>query len=476
MKTFRLLILMVGIAGCSADKTSDHSGANSTENKPNIIYILADDLGYSDLGVYGQKIIETPNLDRMAAEGIHFTSHYAGTSVCAPSRCSLMTGKHIGHAEVRGNKQVEPTGQMPLSPEAITVAERLKEAGYQTALIGKWGLGVEGSTGEPNKQGFDYYFGYLDQILAHNYYPEYLVRNGEKVMLENEVQYLDSTAWHRGLGSYSTKKVDYSADLFTKDALRYLDEEREDPFFLYLAYTIPHDNGEGYPGLKMEVPNYGRYKDSGWEIKDQKGYAAMITRMDSAIGLLMQKLVERDLDNNTIVFFSSDNGPEMSYKFADFFDSNGIYRGGKRDLYEGGIRVPLIVRWPGKIDAGTVSSHQSAFWDFLPTACELAGVEPGETDGISFLPELTGGGDQPLHDYLYWEFYERTGSKAIRQGKWKGVKNNLKTETTPALELYDLETDPSESNDVSAQNPEVVVELENLMENAHTPSPNFSFK
>ncbi len=469
-KKITLLVLVIGLlTGCSS--------AGHADQKPNIIFIMADDLGYADLGCFGQEIINTPNLDQMAAEGIMFTQHYAGNTVCAPSRCSLMTGLHMGHAEVRGNKQAEPqpSGQQPLLAEAVTVAKLLKDAGYKTAMIGKWGLGNAGSSGEPSKQGFDYYYGYLDQVLAHNYYPEFLIRNGQKEILRNEVKYLSKEIWHKGLGSYSTKKVDYSHDLFTQDALRFIDENIENPFFLYLPYTIPHDNGEAEVGERMEVPDFGIYSDMDWG-SDQKGYAAMISRMDRDIGAILQKLKDEGIDENTLVIFTSDNGPEMNYSFAVNFDSNGEFRGGKRDLYEGGIREPFIARWPGRVLPGTVSDHISAFWDFLPTACEIAGVTvPGNVDGISYLPALTGKNNQPEHEYLYWEYYGKGGKKAIRKGPWKAVVNDLYNDPDSPVELYDLESDPGEKRNLADQYPEIVSELDSVMQVASSPSSVYSF-
>jgi len=468
MITFLLLLTMMS---CNSEKK------DSVHTKPNIIFIMADDLGYGDLGCFGQEIIKTPNLDQMAAEGIMFTQHYAGNTVCAPSRCSLMTGLHMGHAEVRGNKQAkpEPSGQQPLSDRAVTVAKLLKDAGYKTAMIGKWGLGNAGGSGEPTEQGFETYYGYLDQVLAHNYYPEYLMRNGKKEMLRNEVKYLSKEIWHKGLGSYSTGKVDYSHDLFTEDALRFIDENRENPFFLYLPYTIPHDNGEAAIGQRMEVPDFDIYSDKDWD-SDQKGYAAMITRMDRDIGAILQKLKDERIDESTLVIFTSDNGPEMNYPFAKNFDSNGVFRGGKRDLYEGGIREPFIARWPGKVSPGTVSDHISAFWDFLPTACEIAGVSvPENTDGISYLPTLTGKDMQAEHEYVYWEYYGKGGKKAIRKGHWKAVVNDLYNDPDSPVELYDLESDPGETRNLADQHPEIVSELDSIMLVASSPSSEYSF-
>jgi arylsulfatase A len=441
---------------------------------PNIIFIMADDLGYADLGCYGQHIIQTPNIDRLASSGVRFTHHYAGNTVCAPSRCALMTGYHMGHAQVRGNLQAEPSGQWPVSEETVTVAHLLNSAGYRTAMIGKWGLGIEHSTGDPMKQGFDYYYGYLDQVLAHNYYPEYLLRSGQREYLDNEVQYMDTSLWHNGLGSYSTRKSVYSHDLFLEDALRYLDENHEHPFLLYLPFTIPHENGEAPGGERMEVPDYEPYEKEEWP-SDTKGYASMITRMDRGIGMILDKLEKLGIDSNTVVFFTSDNGPMPGEEFTDFFNSNGSLRGGKRDVYEGGIRVPLIVTWKGTIQPGRISRHTGAFWDFLPTACELAGVQaPAGIDGISYLPELLGLA-QPGHEYLYWEFPGLGGKQALLRGKWKLVRNNCFGQDGGQPELYDLQLDPGEMNDLAEQYPELVKELSAYIESVRTESEIFPF-
>ncbi len=467
--------ILLSFSGCDAPEKQKSENEQSSQ-KTNIIYIMADDMGYGDAGCYGQEIIKTPHIDKMASEGIKFTQHYAGTSVCAPSRCVLMTGKHTGHAVVRGNKQAEPHGQMPIPDETVTVAELLKDGGYVTGMIGKWGLGITGSEGDPNKQGWDFFYGYTDQVLAHNYYPEYLIRNGKREYLDNEVKYLDSTAWHNGLGSYSTKKVDYSHDLFTNEALNFIKDNKDTSFFLYIPYTIPHNNGEAPDGQMQEVPDYGMYADKDWP-SDQKGYAAMITRMDKDIGQILQMLKNLGIDKNTFVVFTSDNGPmrEGKHGFTKFFDSNGPLKGSKRDLYEGGIREPYIAWWPGKIQPGATSDHISAFWDFLPTACDIANVPvPQDVDGISMLSELTGHSDeQKKHEYLYWEFHEGGKLQALRKGKWKAVRLNVFENPDAPVELYDLSVDIGEQNNIADQHPDIVKEMLKTMHNARTQDRNW---
>ncbi len=424
------------------------------QDQPNIIFILADDLGYGDLSCYGQRQIRTPNLDRMAAEGVRFTQFYAGSTVCAPSRSVLMTGQHTGHTYIRGNSKNN------FRPEDFTVAELLKQAGYRTGLIGKWGLGHEGSTGVPTRQGFDYFFGYLDQTHAHNYYPSFLVRNEARNRLRNVVPNEGSVG--QGVAS---QKVDYSHDLLTEEALAFIDRSGQEPFFLYLAYTIPHANNEARQE-GMEVPELGEYQNKDWPAPE-KGFAAMVTRLDRDIGRLLERLRQRGLQQRTIVFFSSDNGPHREGGHdPEFFDSNGILRGIKRDLYEGGIRVPMIVRWPGKAPAGAVSHHVGYFTDFLPTAAELAGVKsPDGIDGISFLPAILGQA-QKQHEYLYWEFYESGTAQAVRMGDWKGI---CKPFGGP-MELYHLKDDPGEQHNLADHHPEIVARIRQAMEKAHTPS------
>jgi len=448
------------------------SGARQEQAKPfrppNIIFILADDLGYGDLSCYGQTHFTTAALDRMAAEGVRFTDHYAGSTVCAPSRCCLMTGLHTGHARIRGNADV------PLEPADTTVAEALKEGGYDTALIGKWGLGEQGTTGHPGRKGFESFFGYLNQVHAHNYYPDFLWRNAERIALDNVVVFADS-GYAKGIGGAAVERRQYSHDLFTEEAFRFIRAHQERPFFLYLAYTIPHANNEsrliGRHG--MEVPDLGEFADRDWP-EPQKAHAAMICRLDRDIGRLLSLLEETGLDRDTVVFFSSDNGPHREGG-ADpgFFRSAGPFRGIKRDLYEGGIRVPLIVRWPGRIPGGRVSAHVSAFWDFMPTACEIATARvPHGLDGISFLPELLGH-TQAQHDVLYWEFHENPFSdQAVRSGRWKAVRHGL----AGPVELYDLSMDPGETRDIAAEQPDACGRLRPVFGSENLPNPVWKLK
>ncbi len=429
--------------------------ADTTPPKPNIIFVLADDLGYGDLGCYGQERIRTPRIDRMASEGMRFTQCYAGSTVCAPSRCTLMTGLHTGHCTVRGNAAV------PLQPEDRTVAEVLKGAGYATGLVGKWGLGEADSTGVPNKKGFDEFFGFLNQVHAHNYYPDFLWRNGEKVPIEGNVQ--------SGVKGVAEKRAQYAPDLFTKEALGFVERHKGGPFFLYLAYTIPHANNERTKaeGNGNEVPDLAPYADRDWPVPE-KAKAAMIARLDADVGKLLTKLKDLKVDGNTIVFFTSDNGPHKEGgNDPRFFNSSGGLRGIKRDLYEGGIRVPMIVRWPGHVPAGAVSHLQWAFWDFLPTCAELAGAKPHDgIDGISVVPTLLGKGEQKTHPYLYWEFHEGGSKQAVRFGDWKAVR------LRPAgpIELYDLRADVGEQNNVAGHHPDLVAKAAELMKEARTES------
>jgi arylsulfatase A-like enzyme len=430
--------------------------AQPPARKPNIIFILADDLGYGDLGCYGQKKIKTPNLDRMAAQGVRFTQAYAGSTVCAPSRCALMTGKHTGHCTVRGNARV------PLGKGESTLARLLRAIGYVTGLIGKWGLGEPGTTGHPNLQGFDYFFGYTDQVHAHNYYPDFLWRNQEKFPLPgNKVK-----------GGVAYERATYSHDLFTREALEFITKNKDRPFFLYLAYTIPHANNEaGKNG--MEVPSDEPYQNEPWP-QAQKNHAAMITRLDRDVGKLLDRLRELGLDENTIVFFSSDNGPHREGGGDPFFfRSSGPLRGFKRSLHEGGVRVPMIARWPGRVPAGKTSDQVWAFWDFLPTACDLAGAErPQGIDGISVAPTLLGKGGQKQHEFLYWEFHEGGFQQGVRTGDWKAVREKL----GGPLELYNLREDLGEKNDVAARHLDVVARIEAYLKTARTEDPRWPIK
>ncbi len=462
-KVIITLVIIPFILSCNKKDSGE-------SNPPNIIYILADDLGYGDLGCYGQQRIKTPEIDQMAKEGMMFTSHYSGSTVCAPSRCTIMTGLHTGHCFIRGNDRI------PLPPSETTTAMVLKKAGYSTALIGKWGLGNPGTTGVPTKKGFDYFFGYMDQRHAHNYYTSFLWRNEEKVELPNIVPNETGTS-----GGVATVKKAYSHDLFTEEALQFVEKQKESakPFFLYLAYTLPHANNEAGRELGdgMEVPDYGQYENTDWP-NPQKGHAAMISRLDRDVGSLLKKLKSLGLDKNTVVFFTSDNGPHAEGGIAhEFNNSNGSLRGHKRDLYEGGIRVPLIAWWPGNIKPGTKSGHISAFWDMMPTFAELGQADLGtKTDGISMLPTLLGKPDQKKHDYLYWEFYEWGGKQAIRKGKWKAVRLNIKQDFKNApVELYNLEKDVSETKNVASDNPKIVESMLQLMMESHSTSPHFEF-
>ncbi|PWD99484.1 arylsulfatase [Marinilabilia rubra] len=477
----KLLGLLMGVLILSACSHSQKE-KKETDSKPNIIYILADDLGYGDLGVYGQTKFETPNLDKMAEEGMLFTQHYAGSTVCAPSRSSLLTGQHTGHTAIRGNKEIMPEGQHPMSDKTFTLAEMLKEAGYTTGAFGKWGLGFIGTEGDPNNQGFDEFYGYNCQRQAHRYFPMHLWHNGQKVMLEGN--------------DFKDTEV-YSGDQIHEKALQFIENKKDETFFMYYPNVIPHaelimPEGEmmnKYRGEFEETPHVddrpgADYGDEPFEVKyycsqpePRTTFAAMVSLLDKQVGEVLAKLKELGIEDNTIVMFSSDNGPHMEGGAdPDFFDSNGDLRGYKRDLYEGGIRTPMIAWWPHKIKANSKTDHISAFWDVMPTFADLAEIKaPKNIDGISFLPELLGK-EQKQHEYLYWEFHEQGGKKAVRKGKWKAVKLNCFDEEKSTVELYDLSVDVGETNNVASENPEVVKELLEIMEKAHTPNPDFPFE
>lgn len=451
---------------------------NQTDARPpNIIFIMADDLGYGELGSYGQDVIRTPHLDQMAEEGIRFTQFYAGSTVCAPSRSTLMTGQHSGRTSIRGNKEILPIGQEPLPAEDVTIAEVLKAAGYATGAFGKWGLGGPGSEGVPTRQGFDEFFGFLCQRRAHFYYPEFLYRGEERVPIDgNEV--IDDPERHPGSGP-AVRAEHYAHDLIIAEALRFVESHRDEPFFLYLPATIPHASIEvPDDALAPYLDDQGRsiFPETGFtggHYSDQEqpraAYAAMISRLDRDVGRILARLEELGLADDTIVFFTSDNGPaEEGGADPAFFDSSGPYRGMKRDLYEGGIRVPMLAWGPGRVPSGVVSDQVWTMWDVLPTAAELAGTSvPSGIDGISMRDALTGGEPPQSHEYLYWEFYEQGSAQAVRMGNWKAVRQPM---GAGDIELYDLSRDAGETKDVAEAHPDIVQEIAERMEEAHSPS------
>lgn len=447
-------------------------------SKPNIVYILADDLGYGDLSINGQKHFSTPHIDQLAHTGIRFSQHYSGSTVCAPSRSSLMTGQHTGHTFIRGNREWKPEGQYPLAAGAVTLAEALQETGYVTGAFGKWGLGYPGSEGDPNNQGFDEFFGYNCQRMAHHYYPRHLWHNQEKIVLEENAGKLTGR---------------YGPEVIHEQALKFLADNKNKPFFMFYPSVLPHaelfapeeyiaryrrkfEPEKSYKGVD-EGKNYrtGAY---GSQPESHAAFAAMVNVLDDQVGEIVATLKELGIYEQTLILFSSDNGPHMEGG-ADplYFDSNGIYRGHKRDLYEGGIRVPMIAVWNGKIAPGTKSDHISAFWDVFPTLADITGASvPENTDGISFLPSLLGEDDQKKHEYLYWEFHEKGGRQAIRKDDWKLVKYNVLQPEKTTVELFNLKDDPSEENNLADKHPEKVQELSGLMESARTESEIFTFE
>lgn len=480
---FSTLLSLATAAGISPLNTTGTISASpkSKPSKPNVIYILADDLGYGDLGCYGQKYIKTPNLDRMAAEGILFTRHYAGCSVSAPSRSSLMTGLHTGHTYIRGNKEVKPEGQEPLNAASFTMAEMYKQKGYITGAFGKWGLGMSDSEGSPNKQGFDEFFGYLCQRYAHRYYPDYLWHNNKKVILP-------------GNGWKGTQT--YAPDVIQEKALEFIKTHKDTSFFLYVPNILPHaeviapddkylamykdkfeekswngGNGAAYGGPDFNIAGYAP------QSFPKAVFAAMVSRLDAQVGEIIKLVKDLGIENNTLIIFSSDNGPHQEGGAdPDFFNSNGGFRGYKRDLYEGGIRVPMIARWPSKISAGSRTDFPSAFWDVMPTLAEIAGMKiPDGIDGISMVPTLFGKKGQKKHEYLYWEFHELGGRQAVSKGDWKLVCYNVLKAGETKVELYNLKTDPKETSNVAAQNVAVVAELKKLIKTSRDPSDIFKF-
>lgn len=471
----RLLIILILFGSFSCQKPVEKTSAVP----PNVIFILADDLGYGDLGFLGQQYTETPNIDRLAEEGMFFSHHYAGSTVCAPSRSSLLTGLHTGHTPIRGNSEVQPEGQFPMADTVMTLSKVFQEAGYATGAFGKWGLGMNETSGHPSRQGFDSFFGYLCQRYAHRYYPAYLWENQKKVELP---------------GNDWTNKVTYAPDVIQEKTLEFIDQNQSKPFFLFMPIVMPHAElavpddeifqkyrhkfGEETPhtgplggdyGPEMKIPAYQS------QPFPHATHAAMVARIDKIVGEVVSKLETLGLSENTLIIFSSDNGPHREGGAdPDFFDSNGIFRGYKRDLYEGGIRAPTIVKWPAKVKAGSASNHVSAFWDWLPTFAELVGNNaPLGIDGISLLPTLLGEKEQPKHDYLYWEFHELGGRQAVQKEGWKLVKYQIKDTEKMTVELYNLSVDPGETQDLAKENPAKVAELDELIKKAHLPNSMF---
>ncbi|WP_010180539.1 arylsulfatase [Aquimarina agarilytica] len=479
-----IMLFLLGLTSCKNKVTPSEKLTQDKIKKPNIIYILADDLGYGDLSSYGQQKFKTPNIDKLVAEGMKFTQHYTGSAVCAPSRSSLLTGLHTGNTPIRGNKELKTEGQVALPAESLTFAEVLQEAGYVTGAFGKWGLGFIGSEGDPNNQGFDKFYGYNCQRLAHRYYPTHLWDNNEKVLLE---------------GNDWTHKVTYAPDMIQKERIKFIEENKEHPFFAFIPLVLPHaeliaPNDEifkKYDGKFDEIPHgeeNGYTTDYGPDIikehycpqeKPNATYAAMVHRLDNYVGEILQKVKDLGIEDNTVIMFASDNGPHNEGGLKpEFFNSSGGLRGKKRDLYEGGIRTPFVVKWPGKVNPGSTSDHVSAFWDVLPTFAEIAGATiTNEIDGISFVPTLLNKTKlQKKHEFLYWEFPAKGGRKAVRKGAWKLVQYNMLKGKPKAVELYNLSLDPSESNNIASNYPTLVKELSSIMENEHHESDLFPWK
>ena len=480
-----LAIMIVSIV-VSCDSAKQKSVTHSIT--PNIIYIYADDLGYAELGCYGQEKIKTPNVDRLAAEGIRFTQHYTSTPVCAPARCMLMTGRHAGNSYIRGNYSLGggyhhlEGGQMPLPERTYTIGHLMQDAGYRTGAIGKWGLGSFGTTGAPLKQGFDYFYGYLGQGQAHNYYPTHLREQDSWDTLRNDFfnphVKMDESASPTEFQKFIGK--DYAPDKMTEKALSFIQENKDSSFFLYLPYTIPHvslqipPDAESYKMYKDRFDTAAYYGDRGYTPHPQPraAYAASITQLDAYVGAIMEQVEMLGLDNNTIIMFSSDNGTTFNGGVQPaFFNSTGGLRGLKMDLYEGGIRVPFIARWPGSIPAGRTTDHVSAQYDMMATLAELLAVKAPENDGISFLPVLLGReSEQKKHEFLYFEYPEKGGQVAVRMGDWKGLKVGMKTHPDTSWELYNLATDRAESNNVAFEHPEILRRLDAITNQQHRPA------
>lgn len=475
MGSLYFLLLLGSLSACQGlpDSTSE-----ARKNRPNIIYILADDLGYGDLSCYGQELFSTPHIDQLALDGMRFTQHYSGSTVCAPSRSTLMTGQHTGHTFIRGNKEVKPEGQYPLPAESFTLAEALKEVGYSTGAFGKWGLGYPGSEGDPNQQGFDVFYGYNCQRLGHHYYPHHLWSNQDSIPLA---------------ANAGKQKGAYAPELIHQEALKFIRQHQDKPFFLYLPSIIPHAElvapdsvlnqylGKFEPEKSYKGYDEGpAYRKGPYESQENAhaAFVAMIKILDRQVGEIVSTLDQLGLSKNTLIIFTSDNGPHREGGAdPEYFNSNGPFRGFKRDLYEGGIRVPMIAKWPGKITPGSSSDHVSAFWDLYPALAELAHFQaPDNLDGISFLPSLLGKDqDQEKHQYLYWEFHERGGRQAVRKDHWKAVKYKVLKNPDAPIELYDLRADPGEKKDIAELHPTIAAELEQIMQQARNHSEIFSF-
>lgn len=470
----KLIFFILSISFCVFFNSCNNY--ENIEDKPNIIFIMADDLGYNELGCYGQEIIKTPSIDRIAGEGMKFTQFYSGSPVCAPSRGVLLTGFHTGHSYIRNNYEVKGgdgfLGQMPLADSVVTIAEILQNEGYATAAIGKWGLGRVNSQGDPNNQGFDLFFGYNCQRHAHNHYPRYLIKNQDTIKYNGNDRKLSGET--------------YSQDEFIREALKFINDNKDNPFFLYLPFAVPH--------LSIQVPEKSlemyktfikeeEYEHHGYleHPFPRAGYAAMITHMDKGIGQILHLLGELSLEKNTVIFFTSDNGPtfnRLGGSDSEYFKSAGVLRGLKGSVYEGGIRVPMIVRWPGKIKEGKINEEILAFQDILPTLADLGGAGnkiPDKTDGINFTNILLDKGTTVQHEYLYMEFPSYGGQQMVRMGNWKGVRKDI-LKGNMSIELYNLEKDISEQNDVSDKNPKIINSIREIMNKEHVPSDIFSFE
>ena len=471
LKSPAIALAAVSFASCGTNS------ANRSD-KPNVVFILADDLGYADLSCLGQTKFSTPNIDALASKGMLFTQHYSGSSVSAPSRSCLITGQHTGHTFIRGNKELPVEGQHPLPSETYTIFQMLKDNGYKTSVFGKWGLGAPATEGAPENQNIDEFFGYNCQRQAHNYYPYHLWHNDEKIILD---------------GNKGKDENDYAPYLIHKKALDFIKENKDTAFFMWYTSVLPHAELKvpqkellefvGRPEMEVEKSYAGcdegeYYKNGGYGSQPytHAAFATMVSILDKQVGEISATLDSLGIADNTIIVFTSDNGPHFEGGAdPDFFDGNGEFRGYKRDLYEGGIRVPMIIKWNDVVERNSRSNHISAFWDFLPTMADIIGAElPGNIDGISFLPELTGRGEQKEHDYLYWEFHENNGRQAVRQGDWKAVKYDVHNDGK--IELYDLSVDEAEEYDVSGMYPDKVAEMDSLMKVSRVESELFRFR